>query len=125
MVAEDEALAAFPPEDMVRRLPPHGRGRSEDELMALMKPLEAMYATLLQAIKVFTLSSFTHSVVSIKGNHSAMILFCLGLMPHPLFPSQDETERTVFIFADPKKAMVLFVERVFEERIQPAVRRSV
>ena len=29
-----------------------------------------------------------------------------------------------FIFADPKKAMDLFVQRIFEERIKPAVERS-
>ena len=41
-----------------------------------------------------------------------------------LWGLQDEVERMTYIFADPKKAMELFVQRVFEERIKPAVERS-
>jgi len=32
-------------------------------------------------------------------------------------------ERTTYIFADPKKAIELFVQRIFEERVKPAVDR--
>ena len=36
---------------------------------------------------------------------------------------QEEAERMAYIFAEPKKAMELFVQRMFQERINPAVDR--
>lgn len=37
--------------------------------------------------------------------------------------TQEEAERMAYIFTEPKKAMDLFVQRMFEERIKPAVDR--
>lgn len=40
-----------------------------------------------------------------------------------LNPMQEEAERMVYIFPDPKPAMELLVQRMFEERVKPVVDR--
>ena len=51
MVGEDEALSAFPAAEVVRSHQ-RGKARTEEELRALLKPLEDLYATLLEAVQV-------------------------------------------------------------------------
>ncbi|GAX74293.1 hypothetical protein CEUSTIGMA_g1742.t1 [Chlamydomonas eustigma] len=77
MIGEEEALSAFTGRP---------KGGSGSELQLVLKPLDELYKTLLDAVL-------------------------------------EEVERTSYIFADPKKAMELFTQRLFEERVKPAIDR--